>query len=254
MNVRRVNAIDLFMTPEFLASDWIRALCAKVKTIWVTDQEMPPGHFGTYFGATQVRTCYTNLYVNDLYWLHELTHARTLKYDPRYTWLQWSRNVIDSELEASLVSECYAYVHIRGLREKTFPHEIWVDRFLPRLAPSVDPVEIEAEIRAARLRALHAPAFDDFLEAQIANYYHQNHDWTRIWASDVATGPKPELPAFRVVEAHMASPDRDATHEAWIKTHSCIGDWNAPFLQQGKAFAEIYKASNARFGNWLLKR
>lgn len=253
MIVRLVNAIDLFTTPEFRGSEWIRKLCAQVDTIWITEQSMPPGHFGTYFGATQFRS-YDNRYVADLYWLHELTHVRTLTYDPSRTWLQWSKGVIASELEASLVSECYAYVRIPGIRAKTFPHEIWADRFLKRLTPSVDPVEIEAEIRAARLHALHAPAFDDFLEAQLANYYRQNHDWCRIWAGDVTTGPKPEKPAFRVVEEHMASDERDKTHQAWIDAHSRIGDWNAPFLQQGKAFAEIYKASNARFGNWLLSR
>lgn len=253
MIVERVSSIGRFRTPEFLASRWVRARCERVPYRWVTRQEMPPGHFGTYFGATQMRT-YANPYVGDLYELHELTHSETLTYDAKRSWLEWSRGIIASELEASLVSECFAYLHIPDLRAKTFAHEIWVDRFLDRLTPSADPIELQDEIRAERLRAMNAPAYNDFLEAQISNYYRQNFEWCRIWAEDARTRGAECTPAFRVVEAHMASPDRDATHQEWIDAHTQIGEWTAPFLTQGKAFAEVYKASNAKFGNRLLSR
>lgn len=253
MNVERVAAADLFKTEEFRGSPWIEALCERVGEIWVTYQSLPPGHFGTYFGATEVRK-YANPYVSDLYWLHELTHVETLVYEPHPEWLDWSADIIDSELKASLVSECYAYLRIPGLREKTFTHRIWVDRFLKKLAPSSDPVELEDEIRTERLRAMHAPGFNDFLEAQIANYYQQNHVWNRIWSEPANVGPRPERPAFRIVEEHMHAPDRDETHQAWIKKHTQIGEWTAPFLAQAKPFAEVYRASNVKYGNHLLTR
>jgi hypothetical protein len=253
MNIERVAAADLFKTEEFRDSWWIDDLCLKVG-VWVTDQVMPPGHFGTYFGATQRRS-YDNPYVSDLYWLHELTHVRTLKYDAGRSWLQWSRDMIASELEASLVSECWAYVHIPNLRSKTFKHEIWIDRFLSSDDDTYGGhFSFEAWVRTERMRALHAPAFNDFLEAQLANYYRQNHEWCRIWAESAKTRAEPDKPAFRIVEEHMSASDRDVTHQAWISSHTQRGDWNVPFLMQGKAFTEIYKASNAKFGNWLLTR
>lgn len=255
MNVERVAAADLFKTDEFRDSWWIDDLCTKVGDVWVTKNIMPPGHFGTYIGATQRRS-YDDPYVSDLYWLHELTHVANLTYDANRSWLQWSRSIIASELEASLVSECWAYVHIPNLRAKTFRHEIWIDRFLTDQDDTYGGhFSFEALVRKERLRALHAPAFNDFLEAQLANYYQQNHAWCRIWAEPANAGPDTNKPAFRIVEAHMSSPDRDDTHQAWIKAHTQIGgEWTAPFLTQGKAFAEIYKASNAKFGNWLLTR
>lgn len=262
MNVERVLSADLFKTEEFRRSPWVKALCDKAGEIWVTKEPLPPGHFGTYFGATQVRR-YDNPYIADLYWLHELTHVVTLTYEPKRSWLQWSRDNIASELEASLASECYAYLRIPGLRRLTFRHEIWVDRFLPQegslpqgeVLLSDKGADDEGRIRLERHRALSAPQFNDFLEAQIHNYYKQNHEWCRIWADPAGTGPDKDKPAFRVVEEHMASSDRDATHQDWIKAHTLIGaDWKVPFLAQGKAFAEIYRASNAKFGNWLLTR
>jgi hypothetical protein len=254
MNIERVPAADLFKTEDFRRSPWIKELTGKVGEVWTTKHVMPPGHFGTYFGAVPVRA-YDNPYINDLFVLHELTHVATLKYGAGRTWLEWSRDMINSELEASLASECWAYLHIPDLRKKTFKHEIWIDRYLGRHDPNQGTFgPLERVIRTERIRAMNAPTFNDFLEAQINNYYQQNHAWCRVWAQPANAGPQTEKPAFRIVEQHMSSPDRDATHQSWIRIHTQIGEWTAPFLSQGKSFADIYRNSNAKFGNWLLTR
>lgn len=268
MIVEKVPAVSLFVTPEFKESPWVQELCAKVGEAWVTEDELAPGHFGTYFGAMGVRE-YENEYVQDLYYLHELTHVRTLTYDPASSWIAWAKRAIDSELEASLTSECFAYLHIPGLREKAFPHVIWVDRFLyggglPPVDERRETVEdvirrMENEIRRERIRALNTPGFDDFCEQQIRNYCQQNWQWCRFWAEAVGTGAyEDDVPAFRAVEDHMASPDRDATHQEWIDSVSSHtfnwGGCDMPFYTQAKAFAEVYAESNRRYGNWLLRK
>lgn len=246
---------DLFRTREFLDSDWIQALCRRIGRVWTTTTEMPPGHFGTYFGAMQRRT-YANPWIADLYALHECTHVDTLTYDPLRPWSAWSKAMIRSEMEASLTSECFAYLEIPGLREKTFRHEIWVDRFL-RMDPDGDGITTLVDhIRKERIRALNAPAFDDFLEFQIHNYSRQNMKWCALWSEAVGgnTRFQGEI-AFRLVEAHMASPDRDATHREWIESLTeKDGLYAAPFLRQANAFNAVYQASNAQFGNWVFDR
>lgn len=250
---RKIPASQLFLTDDFKRSDWIAALCGRVGAVWTVADVMPPGHFGTYFGATQRRT-YQNPWIHDLYWLHELTHADTLTYDTARSSLDWQRNVIDSELEASLTSECYAYLRIPGLREKTFVHEIWIDRFIKgRKIQDHDIPALEEKIREKRIRAVNAPMINDLLEAQIHNYYAQNDAWCRIWSGPCEEPPNPQRAVFRVVEAHMSSPDRDATHEKWLTSRYRIGmSYYGPFLTQGLAFADVYKASNAKYGNWRL--
>jgi len=249
MIVEHIPAFDLFTTSEFRQSPWVTALCEKIGKVWTTRHPMPPGHFGTYFGAMQRRT-YANPWIGDLYALHECTHVATLTYDPKRAWSEWSRSMIRSEMEASLASECFAYLLIPGLREKTFPHEIWVDRYLGGFGL------LEDVIRKERLRALNAPNFDDFLEHQIHNYSRQNIEWCVLWSEHLGGNTRYQAEtAFRLVEKHMASPDRDATHQAWIKSLTeTDGPDTAPFLKQAQAFRKVYQASNAHFGNWVFAR
>lgn len=252
--VRRIPAADLFVTPEFRESPWVRDIVEKVKHVWVTEDVMPPGHFGTYFGALTRRT-YENKHVQDLYHLHECVHVRETKYRPSDSWPDWTRKMIRAEFEASIASECTAYLEITGLRPKTFAHGIWVDRFLN--GPLRDsPQERQNRIREERIRALNAPRYDDFFEQQIHNYRTQNFQWCKIWAQDVGYGPHESVPAFRIVEAHMAASDRDATHERWLLEVSELDRRRelTPFMRQAEAFAPIYKKNGEEFGNhWLLR-
>ena len=252
-----VPSISLFTTDEFLGSPWVRNLCERVGKVWTTWHPMPPGHFGTYFGAMQRRK-YDNPWVQDLYALHECTHVATLTYDPARSWADWSRAMVRSEMEASLASECFVYLHIPAVRKLTFPHEIWFDRFRRDrdVVWAHERAEAEILIRKERLRALNTPGFDDFLEHQIHNYSQQNMRWCVLWSKPVGgrTAFKDD-PAFRLVESHMASPARDAEHEAWIhELTDSDGPEMAPFIRQAMEFQEIYKTSGDRFGNWVFSR
>lgn len=257
MNVERIPASELFVTDEFRGSRWIKDLCEKIGKVWTTWHPMPPGHFGTYFGAMQRRK-YDNPWVQDLYALHECTHVATLTYDPSRAWADWCRAMVRSEMEASLASECFVYLRIPALRKLTFRHEIWFDRFRPEgenvWANEVP--DMERRIRKERLRALNAPNFDDYLEHQIHNYSQQNMRWCVLWSKPVGgRTPFKDDPAFRLVEAHMASPSRDAEHAAWIKELTdSDGSETAPFIRQAMEFREVYKTSGDRFGNWVFAR
>ena len=74
IRVEKINAASLFVTEEFRGSPWVAGI-ADGLMLWVTDDPMPPGHFGTYFGALTRRT-YPNRHIQDLYHLHECVHVR----------------------------------------------------------------------------------------------------------------------------------------------------------------------------------
>lgn len=255
--LRFMSVADIFaLVPEgkdLLKEPWVAGQYLGMGKICVTDAVYPGGHFGTYFGALPLRQgVYRNPYIQLLYYLHELKHMQTIRYDNSRSWLGWQRSIILSELISSLTSECYSYLHIPGLRPKTFKHEIWVDRFLP-LCRFLPIRLVEWYIRRERLRALHAPQFNDFIEYQIRNYGAQNIAWCRIWAAPVGYGPFVNLPAYRVVEAHMSS-ERSfdpIMHSQWLEdvTHPVSG---IPFSNQAFAFETVYKESNAHYGNQML--
>lgn len=255
--IERVRAEDLFVTKMFRESKWAQGIYGGLD-LFVTDDKMLPGHFGTYFGAV-TRRKYDNPYVQDLYHLHECVHVNTLGPNPAHTFMEWSRRMVASETEASLVSECFVYLRMPELRELTFKHEIWVDRF-ERM--SLLPEAKEREVRRRRHRALRAPENDDYIEHQIWNYGQQNVQWCRIWADKVDYGPFADKPAFRVVEEHMSRPDWRDRHAEWLEQVSAMYKSSAsfsaerpvPFLQQAKAFAPFYHETNRLYGNHVLER
>lgn len=261
MRVRRVEPIDLFVTNDFRKSPWVMGLCKRVmRPVWVTEEKMPRGHFGTFFGAMNRRE-YENHHIQDLYHLHELIHVIHTCYDLEATWLSWSQKMIAAEFEASVATECFAYLRIPGLRAKTFTHEIWFDELIRTMQLRCVEWSLKDEalirraedfIRRERHRALNVPCYNDFLEHQIRNYGHQNILWCGIWASPVGYGAYSAKPAFRVVEAHMGSElshDKGA-HEGWLNRVS--SSEGVPFAKQAEEFKSVYEASNKAFGNHLL--
>lgn len=249
---------DIFtLVPQgkiLLQDPWVAQEYLGMGPVCVTDSVYPGGHFGTYFGALPLRRgMYKDRpWIQLLYYLHELRHIQTIQYNNSRSWLDWQRSIIESEIVSSLTSECFVYLRVPELREKTFKHEIWADRFLP-LRRFLPIRLVEWYIRRERLRALHAPKFSDFIEYQIQNYAQQNIAWCRIWAEKVGYGHFGDLPAYRVVEAHMnslRSLDLEA-HAVWLDS---VSDpvTGVPFARQATAFEAVFKESNAKYGNQTL--
>lgn len=253
INVTKVRTEELFVTRLFQLSPWIHELCRRqVTELWITDSKLPRGHFGGYFGAVENRK-YDNKYIQDLYWLHEVEHRRTFGHNPHHPWHVWSRRMAVSEFDASIVSECMVYFHIPELRELTFPHEIWVDRFLRQLKDQWPIDEIERHIRAERMRAYTSPHPFDFFEHQIRAYNWGAEQWWGIWSEDVGYGKYANQPAFRVVENHMTSPDGDRNHQDWINDVTSP-ETGMPFAIQAELVSLEFERASKYFGNWLLLR
>jgi hypothetical protein len=94
------------------------------------DPELERNHFTVWLNAIQRRDGYSNPYLEDMYNLHEIIHAIDMKYDSHSTHFDWSVRSLVNELKATIETEVVLYFAIPTLREKTFPFEIWADRFL----------------------------------------------------------------------------------------------------------------------------
>lgn len=257
-------------------SGWIREIVlqlAKAPVIFfeMSHPSIEGSHFSSWWRAISKRK-YDNDYISDLYYLHEIYHAATMGYDPDLTFAQWFRKMGENELEASLVSEALAHLYLDGVREGSFDHEIWVDRFIDDYKASrrrmSDGESFEDKIRKARVQAMSAPNPYDFCELQIANYGRQNLDWCIMWKD-----------ARKDVEAHMrdflelAATDRweaGRMHMKWVVARSlevseetfALGPYlkfltsegatGIPFKPLAEEFARLGAKNKEKYGNHLL--
>jgi len=85
-------------------------------------------HFLAWMGCVQWRE-YENNTIHDLHMLHEILHVATMQYQYENNFCKWHKKMCDNEYEVATASEAYIYMVMPEIREKSFPFEIWVDRF-----------------------------------------------------------------------------------------------------------------------------
>lgn len=264
----------LFRTEEVLASfddpnGYVRAIVEKFADLpriffEMSNPALESSHFTTWFGAMALRH-YESDGISDVYYLHEIYHAATMTYEREMPWNRWFTKMGLNELEAALHSEVIVYKMLPGLREKTFHHEIWADRFMEsvflprdgmqrgRLADVNDCYE---SLFNERRRVMVSPNPYDFLELQIAMYGRQNLHWASIWKKN-----------YNIVETHMvnfsdlAKTNRSKAlkmHRDWLwrmatgMTHTVSEVEEIPFYNEALEFAEAASANKAIYGNHLL--
>ncbi len=273
--VRVVRPMDLVQTDAERNDPYMKWLDRTLGLILVSDDESldAGGHFiGYCSGIYPIRSRYdANPAIADLFLRHELTHMVLFRmsYGKHRNFQDWTRDIIETEVKASLESEFWVYLQIPGLREQTFPFEIWMDRFFPRQPDSPFWLVLWEMwrwmlnsrfgrfcIRLARLWAIHAPRHNDYVENQIANYGRQNIVWCTIWGRKVGYGPYKDKAAWRVVEEHMATlrPGTDGwleRHRNWLDDVS-DPETGIPFARQAAAFSAVYKESLLHYGNDVL--
>lgn len=255
--------------------------------------DLEGSHFTTWMGAIQRRPYYTNDYIHDLYWVHELAHFGTMDYDPTLSFAQWHTKMSENEYQSALLSEAFIYMMMPELREQTFEFEIWADRFMRgdeedvlgeweyylgdgfthdmsrfivnSLTPATRlPQAFKMRSKTffegvlifdkARRKAMMTPRPWDFVEMQISIFAKQNIEWTLTWQK-----------SWRKVEAFMA--DMLAKHQAGEDTNDMYFDWLSenskgsyrelgfmlPFREEAKVFSNILSEIHKRGGNQILE-
>jgi hypothetical protein len=144
-------------------------------------------------------------------------------------WGDWQQRMIDSELDASFLTECEIYFDLPQLREQTFKHPIWIDRYLggkfckPKDRLYSDDMPVEERINLARLHRQNIlggkqRSYKDWIEKAVAGYYETNMDWvTRFARERVGFGPYKNLSPFRCVENHLRDADNVDAHIEWLR-------------------------------------
>jgi hypothetical protein len=194
------------------------------------DAELERNHFTVWMNAIQRRDGYSNPYLEDMYNLHEMVHAIDMKYDSHSTHFDWSVRSLVNELKATIETEVVLYFAIPGLREKTFPFEIWADRFLrDRVLLStehgtnqaffeVNPDGFRSALLKKRWDIRHGPCRGDRIEEMIYGYVARNDEWDRIWAE-----------CFPEIDGHMEE------FEIRCRRNRAVAiSWHADWLLQKK--------------------
>lgn len=271
MYVEKVPANSLFVSPEFLKSFWVSSLCGEVGEVWFAPDQPSHDPFGAYYGAISVHMD-ANLLIQDLHYLRQLSFIRNYEYQADRPYAKWVCNVTQTMARATFTTEVAAYLKIPGLREQTFRHEIWADR-LPEME-AIRTSKYDDNIAKALLDGVSSASMNayganwmrlrstaghsDPICEQLQDFAKLDREWCRIWTHDAVYGKEGDKPAFRVVEAHMASPDRDATHQEWLDDVSIYSEqfrgesYQVPFLAQFKAYTSARAQIERRSGNAIL--
>jgi hypothetical protein len=263
-HVRALWRTDLFRRSHDDAGGFVRAIIDRFAALPrlfhdMSEPDIQASHFSVWFNAIAHRPWYDNDAVSDLYYLHELKHAAGMTYQDGMPWNRWFTKMVSNEFEASFCTEVQAYFELPGLRERSFPFDIWADRFLgdssimERWATckgqdGTAAAEFWAPLRARRKEVMVKPDPFDFIELQIRAYVEQNLEWVRIWQRSYAL-VETQMSAFVTKDAGWSSLLK--SHEEWLTARSEAG---VPFRREAEEFARIYHANKSRYGNAHLTR
>jgi hypothetical protein len=145
-------------------------------------------------------------------------------------------------------SEVYAYFELPQLRDLSFDHEIWVDRFLIsrwKCFYESSPEACQERLRRQRKLVSTNPNPFDFIEQQIAGYFHQNIQWAEIWRAIV---PKLTVQMYAYANRKITSQE----HGDWLISQFDSEEYPIPFFEQAQQFAEQYRKNKEIFGNQKL--
>jgi hypothetical protein len=217
-----------------------------------TNRHLERSHFSTHWGIITRRHDYTNPYVHDLYYLHEMTHAGTMPAIHGIGRIAFDEKMQRNELVASTTSEIEIYFEMPELRALSFPFPIYADRFLndpamQKLWKMNKSVAIETIRTIRRDVMLSKPEhLMDLTELWIRRFAEQNSAYGIIWSD-----------RYSEVEDHMAqlqqaaAEDRGAAlarHAAWITEEAARDQVDfIPFRLEAELFAAFYWANKARY-------
>lgn len=144
-----------------------------------TDSSIEHTHFYAWMNIIPHRDYYSNPVIHDLYLIHEYFHTVYMTYkDNAPGYLEWSEKILNNELLASCFSEVVVYKIMPGLREVSFPFEIWYDSLKDQLDNMGD-MQAKHFILEQRQSAYFKPKNE--IEKEISLYYLSNLEWLGIW-------------------------------------------------------------------------
>lgn len=160
--------------PFFLCDPWEPALQRR--------------HFSQMWGQVFTRA-YSNPALEDLYWIHELTHWATADLAPSKSFADWSLKWDVNEQQASCASEILAQGALPGILRIAIGKEPWAAKFgelggsNPEDSSTWTPASREAFAKRLAIRdGVEPPTCED--EAWFAGFGKANESWAALWMAD----------------------------------------------------------------------
>ena len=271
---------QLWRTQEFQdahgeVGSYVHNMVAKLalypRAFFVPTEDIEHGHFTTWMGFISLRQQYTNPYIHDLYLLHEISHLATMDYHSECAdFNTWYLKMQENELFAALSSEVFIYFFMakegRPIRDKTFDHKIWADRFLFDDLSHYSGFDLENYkqyfnyIISARRTVMYgfgvnAPGNGgdiDWEEYQVSRFAAQNYQWATLWRNHyhyVEQGMSEMMQLTKGVTPYRQRTDEGVFEhyvQKYLEPHAEDGIY---FRNLAAEFDEVFKRNNAQFGN-----
>jgi hypothetical protein len=199
-----------------------------------SDDHLERGHFTSWMNFICLRE-YENPAIQDLYYLHEILHASTMKYIPSLEFVRWKGKMIDNEVEVSLDSEVLVYHHLKSLREKSFSFEIWADSID---FSKIENADFRKDLKKERIRIYKSPNPKSNPEMEISRYHKQNEEWSKIWKDNYSDVEK-TLSSFY----ELATGSKDDASQfllTWMNSQLLKNQGLCPYLKEAKLVSKIY--------------
>lgn len=211
-----------------------------------SDEILERAHFSAWWGGVQLRD-YDNPYIHDLYILHEIIHAGTLVYSDDLTFQAFCKKMWDNELDASVLSEIAVYFLIPGLRDKSFPHDIYADRFLNdpywQALWQNAPDRAFQQMRLLRHNIMttdYSALHEDLTEVWINRFSRQNEVWANIWVHRYREVEKTMSRLQLMADQGRRQEALDA-HIGWLLSEDVTPKGtDIPFPSEAEVFAGTY--------------
>lgn len=212
-------------------------------------------HFSTWWNVIMLRE-YDNPFINDLYYLHEMTHAASMPYVDGIGRAAFDEKMQRNELEASVLSEIAVYFEMDGLREQSFDHEIYADRYLKSEAMRrLFIINSDTAIETLRTMRRHVmvskPEHEmDLAESWIRRFNNQNGIYFNVWEDRFA-----EIERQMALFQQMACTDSDegrkmalGFNKIWIEKEAAKdAENNIPFRLEAELFAPFYWSNKEKY-------
>ncbi len=209
-------------------------------------------HFSTWWNVITIRDDYDNPIIHDLYYLHEMAHAASMPYIGGLGRAAFDEKMQRNELEASVLSEITVYFELEGLRETSFPYEIYADRFLQDRDLVglwiTNPALATEKIRTIRRDVMTSKPIHlmDDREKWIRRFTEQNAAYSITWA-DSYDDVEQQMEAFQIKatrDPHGAS----VMHRAWLELQMALDPKDqVPFRQEAELFSPFYWSNKDRY-------
>ncbi len=217
----------------------------------MTNEHLEKSHFSSWWNVMMLRD-YSNPVIHDLYLLHEMHHAGTMPYLAGINKKAFDEKMQRNELEASVLSEIEIYFDMPGLREQSFDHPIYADRFLE--SPTMqslwkhDRRTAVETIRTVRRDLMSRPSPEgmDDMEFWIRQFAEQNQIYSLVWSdryNEVETVGA-ALRSLSCIDRHAAI----TRHKEWLEREAAKDTQdNIPFRAEAELFAAHYWANKAKY-------